>query len=193
MTLEREIRPSFAHLAGQGCPPLDQILFALERELELGWEGDTAEALDELALPLFDRSRTHRLGPVVDLGKVAWDALPEDETRTGAWFLSPALREGIAAGPLRAALAVEVGRRAGISTRIARGKGCWVVYGPEKDGFVAVEMGVDRVPPAPGEGLAAVCPHELAACLLSGAISASLDEGRLTEAHHASRLRALLR
>src|SRR4051794_21511337 len=107
----------FTHLASGGCPPLAELLLALAAEFR-PVDAEAADArLDELALPLFGladgdkRVAAGRLANVLDADP-GFDA---DRTSVAGLWLDAVL-EARAGHPLvLAAIAAEVGRRAGLA------------------------------------------------------------------------------
>jgi hypothetical protein len=183
----------FAVLAAARCPAYGEMLIAVEREFLAVDRDAVAESLDELARPLFGLEDMSPDDRVVALARAAWAALPEEDTTPQAWLLACGLEQGRATGAVRAALAAELGRRAGVRACAARLRGCWAIHRAERDAQVAADLGAD---PADREsvsvGLGGVCAHQLAFVVLTGLAGAWRSAGDQLRAQRASRLRLLL-
>src|SRR4051812_2685787 len=106
--------------ADSGCPPLADLLLALAAEFH---DVDLTAAdthLDELALPLFGlaggdhRTAAGRLATVLD-SEPGFDA---DRTSVSALWLDQVLETRCGHPLILAALAVEIGRRAGLAVHV---------------------------------------------------------------------------
>jgi hypothetical protein len=183
---------SFAGLAAVGCPAYDAVLIALEVEFHAVDRETVAEILDELARPLFGIAAAPLEERAIGLAEAAWAALPRPGDAPPEWLFGTALERGHAAGAVRAALAVELGRRAGISARPARLRGCWTVHVHDDDSQLAADVGAaSRHEPAE-VGPRSLCAHELAFVVLTGVASAWSSAGDLARGQRASAMRLLL-
>jgi hypothetical protein len=182
----------FAALAAARCPAYDAMLIAVEGEFRAVHREAVAESLDELARPLFGLADAPADERVVALARAAWAALPEEGTAPPHWLLACALEEGRVSGAVRAALAAELGRRAGVRVCAARLRGCWAVHAAERDAQVAADVGGDTAA-EPAVGAGGMCAHQLAFAVLTGLAGAWRSAGDRLRAQRASRLRLLLR
>jgi hypothetical protein len=180
----------FAALAAAGCPGYDAMLIAVEREFRAVHREAVAESLDELARPLFALADAPPDERVIALARAAWAALPDEGTAPPNWLLASALEGGRAAGAVRAALAAELGRRAGMRACAARLRGCWAVHTAEHDAQLAADVGTDSAQDSVPAG--AMCAHQLAFAVLTGLADAWRAAGDRFRAQRASGLRLLL-
>jgi hypothetical protein len=181
----------FAALAAAHCPAYDAMLIAVEREFRAVHREAVAESLDELARPLFGLADAPADERIVALASAAWAALPEEGTAPPHWLLACALEEGRASGAVRAALAAELGRRAGVRACVARLRGCWAVHAAERDAQIAADVGGDPgLEPASSAG--AMCAHQLAFAVLTGLAAAWQSAGDTFRAQRSAGLRLLL-
>lgn len=183
------LEPPFAVLAAADCPPYDEMLVGLEREFRAVDREAVAAALDDAARPLFALVSAPPEERVVGLARGAWEALPDEGGDPPHWLLARALDERRASGAVRAAVAVELARRAGIEARPARMRGCWAVLVPGDGVEVAADVGADGSRQGPTGDL---CVHRLAFAVLSGLAGAWRATGDLSRARRASGLRLLL-
>jgi hypothetical protein len=181
----------FSALARSRCPAHDAMLVALERELHAVDPRRVADALDDLARPLFGLAGALPGERVLALGGAAWAALPGEGETPADWLPGSALERGSATGAIRAALAVELARRAGISARPARARGCWLVCVADDGEHVAADVG-SASQLEPWEADASLCAHQLAFVVLTGLASAWRRAGEGEHARRASALRLLL-
>lgn len=182
----------FAVFASASCPRYDEMLISLEREFRaVDCEG-LAEQLDELARPLFGLPRAPSDERAITLARTAWAALPEAGDRPADWLLTSALEGCRGTGAVRAALAVELGRRAGISARPVRLHGCWAVHLRDRGAHVAADVGADSSIQAGDAATGGLCAHQLAFAVLTGLASAWQSAGQLDKARRACGLRLLL-
>jgi Transglutaminase-like superfamily len=193
MTLEdAPLGSSFAVLAASPCAPYDETLTAIEREFRAVDRGWVADALDRLARPLFGltaappRERSHALAGA------AFAALPEDGGDPPSWLLSRALEDGRAAPAIRAVVAVELARRAGVSARPVRLRGRWLVGVHAGGAPVAADTGPDDAADAWDACMGCLCAHEVAFCALGGLAAAWRAVGEDERARRAAGLRLLL-
>ena len=131
---------------------------------------------------------------MVALGRAAWAAVPHEASSAAAWLPASALDAGCAAGPVRAALATEIGRRAGIDAHPARLHGCWAIHVRGEDSDAAADVG-SETEDEPDDGLrGCLCAHRLAFVVLTGLVEAWETAGDPQRAQHTRVLRlALLR
>jgi hypothetical protein len=192
MAFDEPLGTPYAALAALPCPAYDEMLIALEREFRAVDRPRVAAALDDLARPLFDVRSASAGRRATALAAVAHEALPEDGDGPEGWLLGRALEEGRAAAPVRAVLAVELGRRAGIPARPVRMRGLWLVGVHDIGTPLAAELGHD--PPAGAGGLheGCLCAHEIAFAVLGGLASAWHAAGDVPRARRAAGLRLLL-
>ena len=105
------------------------------------------------------------------------------------WLLACALHSRCATGAVRAAVAAELARRAGIEARPMRLHDCWAIRIPGPGGQVAADVGED--PSSPGQ-TGDLCAHQLAFAVLTGLSDAWRDGGDIRRAQRACGLRLLL-
>jgi hypothetical protein len=182
----------FATLAAAVAPPYDAMLVALEREFRALDGERVADTLDELARPLLElRSRSLRLQATA-LAATARAALAHDGDGPASWLLGCALDEQRASAPVRAVLAVELGRRAGIAARPVRMRGRWLVGVHEHGSPVAADVGRDPIAGVTDACTGCLCAHAVAFLLLGGLAGAWRAAGDLSRARRAAGLRLLL-
>jgi hypothetical protein len=159
----------FSRLAGGGCPPLADLLLALASEFR---EVDARAAdarLDELALPLFaaaagpPRRAAAALSRVLDT-EPGFDA---DRTGVAGLWLDRALERRAAHPLILAAIAAELGRRAGLAVHVLSTATGWyaALAGGERLWLVDTTMDGRPIDPA---RLRRHCAHELAFAALLG-------------------------
>jgi hypothetical protein len=186
-----DFESAFAALAVDACPRYDAMLLAIEREFRGVAVGPIAAALDDFARPLFGAAAGPAEDQAVELGRAVWAVVPHHTTDVGGWLLSPALTEGTGTGVVRAAIAVELGRRAGIDACLARYQQCWGVQ--VRGGGVEIGVATGSTPALPaGRATRPVCAHSMAFTVLTGLANAWLIAGELRRAQRACGLRALL-
>jgi hypothetical protein len=164
-------------------------LTALESEFRPVDLDELDGRLDDLARPLFGIHRQPVDEGVIALGRAAWEALPADSGEPSAWLLSAALERGRAAGPVRAAVATELARRAGLAAHPALMKGCWAVHTRTEDAEAAADVGAG---PREEDGelpRGCLCAHQLAFVVLTGLVEAWESAGNEARAQHARVLR----
>jgi hypothetical protein len=191
-SVEQPLGTPFAVLAGAPCAPYDEMLTAIEREFRAVDREALADALDRLARPLFGLPRAPVAERSLALAAAAYAALPEDGDDPPSWLFSRALEQGRAAPALRAALAVELGRRAGICARPARLRGSWLVGVHDGGTPVAAVVGPDDGAGGWDTCSGCLCGHELAFLVLDGLATAWQADGDGERARRAAGLRLLL-
>ena len=139
----------FVGLAADSCPAYDEMLVALEREFRAVHREAVADALDEAARPLFELADAAPEEQVLALARAGWQALPYEGDEPPHWLLACALEDRCASGAVRAAVAAELARRAGIEARPVRLRGCWAIRVPGHGGQVAADVGEDASQPRP--------------------------------------------
>ena len=182
----------FAILAGAHCAPYDEMLTAIEREFRAVDRDHLGDTLDRLARPLFGLSTEPVHARALELSRAAYAALPEDGDEPSSWLLSRALDEGRAAPALRAVLAVELARRAGVGARPARLRGRWLVGVHDGRTPVGGDVGPDRDEGNWDACSGCLCGHELAFLVLDGLAAAWQSVGDADRARRAAGLRLLL-
>jgi hypothetical protein len=182
----------FAILAGAHCAPYDAMLTAIEREFRAVDRDALADALDRLARPLFGVAQAPVQERTLALAAAAYDALPEDGDEPPCWLLSRALEQGRAAPAVRAVLAVELARRAGVGARPARLRGCWLVGVHDGGAPVAADVGPDTSAAGWETCSGCLCGHEVAFLVLDGLATAWHAAGDGERARRAAGLRLLL-
>ena len=168
------------------------MLVAVEREFRAVDGGWIAEQLDEAARPVLGVARRPPGERALELAHAAWRALPHTADDPQAWLLGEALSSGRAAPPVRAAVAVEIARRAGVRARPVRWHAHWLVAVHEPaSNPVGAEVGPDDdLAPEGVEGC--LCAHELAFLVLGRLADAWVRAGSPPRAHRAAGLRLLL-
>jgi hypothetical protein len=172
-------------MAAAACPPYGELLAALESEFRPVDRDHLDGTLDELARPLFGLEAAPRDERALALGRAAWAAVPDEANAPAAWLLGSALDAGCAAGPVRAALAAELGRRAGLPVHPARLRGCWVVHVPGDIAGVAIDLGADAASAPAGGPRGCLCAHQLAFVVLTSLVDAWQSAGSSAHARHA--------
>ncbi len=166
MDPEPALSTMFPTLAAARHPGYDEMLTALEREFRAVDGARLADVLDDAARPILGAASLPPRRRALALAEAAWSALPVTAAEPPAWMVSEALRTGAAAPPLRAAVAVELGRRAGVAARPVRLRGRWLVAVHEPGlSPVGADAGADDdLAPEGIDGC--LCPHELAFVIL---------------------------
>ena len=192
MDFEPALSAMFPTLAAARHPEYDEMLAALEREFRAVDGVRLADVLDDAARPVLGAASLPPRRRALALAEAAWAALPVTTSEPSAWMVSESMRTGAAAPPLRAAVAVELGRRAGVTARPVRLRGRWAVAVHEPGlSPVGADVGADDdLAPEGVDGC--LCPHELAFVLLGRLAHAWLDAGSPARAHRAAGLRLLL-
>ncbi|MFA9272443.1 MAG: hypothetical protein ACEQSX_17145 [Baekduiaceae bacterium] len=179
-------------LCGQACPPLDDVLLALDRELQADGVDGAARALARLAARLPDPGGD----PIHELACVAGvlrDGLRSDGT--GSLALSEVLRDGGGHPLATAAAAVCAARRRGLAIDlVGHGARVWIAHEETRSPYV-----VDAADPraafdarALGVDLHWRCAHEVALVVLDVVVDRAERCGDLAWALHAAGLRARL-
>jgi hypothetical protein len=168
------------------------MLIALEREFRAVDCERVAEVLDELARPLLALSSASAHLRATALAAAARDALPAGGDEPSSWLHGRALQERRASAPVRAVLAVELGRRAGIAARPVRMRGRWLVGVHERGAPVAADVGGDPITGMLAPCSGCLCAHAMAFALLGGLTGAWRAAGDLPRARRAAGLRLLL-
>jgi len=159
----------FTRLACGGCPPVADLLLALAAEFR---EVDTTTAdarLDALALPLFGlaggdlRTAAGRLAAVLDTDP-GFDA---DRVSVSGLWLDSALETRAGHPLVLAALAAEVGRRAGLSVHVLSAPTGWYAGLGDGERLWLVDATMDGRKADPWS-LRRHCAHELAFAALLG-------------------------
>lgn len=182
---------SFLTFAAACRPDCGGMLIAIEREFRAVHHVAVEERLDDLSRGLFelgsDASPEDR---VLAIARTAWTALPWEGSEPQHWLFSSALEQQTASGPVRAALALEIGRRAGCAPTVARARGCWLVHVAHSE--VAADMGRDTIERECPAATGSFCAHALALLALTGLAAAWRARGDSPRARRASGMRLLL-
>ena len=175
-------------MAAATRPAYGDLLAALESEFRavdrVGLDG----ALDELARPLFGLEQEPLEERAMAIADTAWAALPDKAETPEAWLLGTALESGRAAGPVRAALGTELGRRAGIPAHPALLRGCWAIHVQDEGVGLAVDVGPDTS----GAPSGCLCAHQLAYVIATSLVDAWQAAGNSTHARQARVLSLVL-
>jgi regulator of sirC expression with transglutaminase-like and TPR domain len=181
-------------LASPGCPGPGDILLAIAAEFRAVAAGRVSFQLDELARSLFDvadardaRASSHRLATLLtdDLG-----FRTDDSSLDGLW-VDIAL-ERRAGHPLAlAAIAAEIGRRAGIAVGICSTPTGWYAGIGEPERLWLIDPVLDPGP-TPAGPVRSHCGHEVGFAALTGIYARLIRDGDELGAHRAARLRGRL-
>jgi hypothetical protein len=182
----------FAVLAASPCAPYDEMLIAIEREFTAVDRSRLADLIDKLARPLFGLPAAPVRERSLALADAAYAALPEHGSESPSWLLSRALETGRAAPAVRAVLAVELARRAGVSARPARLRGRWLVGVHDGGAPVGADVGPDHDAENWDACSGCLCGHEVAFAVLGGLAAAWQAAGEPEKARKAAGLRLLL-
>jgi hypothetical protein len=180
----------FTRLATGGCPPLADLLLALAAEFRDVDSGAAGSRLDELALPLFGlaggdlRAAACRLAAMLDT-EPGFDT---DRVSVDGLWLDSALETRTGHPLVLAALAAEVGRRAGLPVHVLSAPVGWYAGLADGERLWLVDATMDGRRAHPWS-LRRHCAHELAFAALLG-LSERFE--RLGDTRRASRA-ALLR
>jgi hypothetical protein len=126
------------------------------------------------------------------VGRAAWGALPDEARTPSAWLLEFALRQGGGVAPSRAALAAELGRRAGVAVHTARLRGCWAIQVPGEPVGVALDVGADAETRRARRLRGCVCGHPFAFVVITSLADAWQSAGTVAQARRARVLRLVL-
>jgi hypothetical protein len=182
----------FTALAATPHVDYDEMLTAIEREFRAVDRRRLADALDKSARPLLGLRSAPARERALALAEAANAALPDDCDQPSGWQLAAALEAGGGTAPLRAALAVELGRRAGVSARPVRMRDRWLVGVHDGGVPVCVDLGGDRSVDSLAACAGCLCAHQLGFVVLGGLAAAWRVAGRLERARRAAGLRLLL-
>jgi regulator of sirC expression with transglutaminase-like and TPR domain len=159
----------FTRLACDGCPPVAELLLALAGEFRDVDSEVTDSRLDELALPLFGlacgdlETAASALANVLDT-EPGFDA---DRTSVAGLWFDVAL-EARAGHPLMlAAIAAEIGRRAGLPVHVLSAPTGWYAGLADGERLWLVDATMNGRPADPWS-LRRHCAHELAFAALLG-------------------------
>jgi hypothetical protein len=183
----------FTRLANGGCPPLADLLLALAGEFHPVDDGAADARLDALALPLFGaagddpRDAASRLAHVLDRDP-GFDA---DRAGIGGLWLDGALAAHAGHPLILAAIAAEVGRRAGLDVHVLSTTTGWYagLTAGERLWLIDTTMDGSRVDPW---RLRRHCAHELAFAALLGLAERFARVGDSARAGQAELLKARL-
>jgi hypothetical protein len=159
----------FSRLACGGCPPLADLLLALAAEFRAVDAAAADARLDALALPLFGaasdspRSAASRLARVLDR-EPGFDA---DRTSLAGLWLDAVLDARAGHPLLLAAVAAEVGRRAGLAVHVLSSPTGWYAGLTDGERLWLIDTTMDgRRPDA--WNMRPHCAHEVAFAALLG-------------------------
>jgi hypothetical protein len=182
----------FAALATTPHVLYDEMLTAIEREFRAVDRRRLADALDQSAWPLLGLRAAPAHERAHALAEAASAALPDDCDEPPGWLLAAALDAGAGTPALRAGLAVELGRRAGVSARPVRLRDRWLVGVHDGGVPVGVDVGGDPGIDGLGARVGCLCAHQLGFIVLGGLAAAWEAAGRLERARSAAGLRLML-
>ena len=185
----------FTRLAATGgCPPLADLLLALAAEFR---EVDVAAAdarLDELALPLFGLRRSRSAAPPRAGSPTVLDSEPgfdADRTSVAGLWLDHVLESRTGHPLVLAALAAEVGRRAGLVVHVLSAPTGWYAGLADGERLWLVDATMDGRRADPWS-LRPHCAHELAFAALLGLSERYERVGDSRSASRAALLRSRL-
>ena len=168
------------------------MLIAIEREFSAVDRSRLADLIDTLARPRFGLNAAPVRERSLALADAAYAVLPEHGSEPPSWLLSRAIETGRAAPAVRAVLAVELARRAGVSARPARLRGRWLVGVHDGGAPVGADVGPDRDAENWDACSGCLCGHEVAFSVLGGLAAAWQAAGYPERARKAAGLRLLL-
>ena len=183
----------FTHLASGGCPPIADLMLALAAEFRDVDEDLVDSRLDELALPLFgladgdQRVAAARLADILDTDP-GFDA---DRSSVAGLWLDAALESRAGHPLILAAIATEVGRRAGLDVHVLSAPTGWYAGLGDGDRLWLVDATMDGSKADPWS-LRRHCAHELAFAALLGLSERYEKVGDRDRAGHAAMLRSRL-
>jgi len=180
----------FTRLACGGCPPVADMLLALAGEFRDVDTAATDARLDELALPLFGLATEDRRVAAAELANIldtdpGFDA---DRSSVAGLWLDAALESRAGHPLILAAIATEVGRRAGLDVHVLSAPTGWYAGLGDGDRLWLVDATMDGSKADPWS-LRRHCAHELAFAALLG-LSERYE--KVGDSHRADRA-ALLR
>ena len=186
-------RPDFTGLACSGCPAPADLLLALAAEFRPVDVAAADAQLDALALPLFGaasdagRSAASRLARMLDR-EPGFDA---DRTSVAGLWLDAVLDARAGHPLLLAAIAAEVGRRAGLAVHVLSAPTGWYAGLSDGERVWLIDTTMDgRRPDA--RRIRAHCAHEIAFAALLGLTERFDRLGDRRRAGHATLLRSRL-
>ena len=159
----------FTRLACGGCPPVADLLLSLASEFRAVDTSAADARLDELALPLFGlaggdlRTAAAQLASVLDTDP-GFDA---DRASVAGLWLDAALESRSGHPLVLAAIACEVGRRAGLNVHVLSAPTGWYAGLGDGDRLWLVDATMDGSKADPWS-LRRHCAHELAFAALLG-------------------------
>ncbi len=155
----------FTRLASGGCPPLADMLLALAAAFRPVDARAADGRLDELALPLFGGCADLR-GAAVDLASVLGGFAPDRLGIEGLW-LDAALAQRSGHPLILAAIAAELGRRAGLAVHVLSSPTGWYAAVADSDRLWLVDTTMDGHGPDRWR-LRRHCAHEVGFAALLG-------------------------
>jgi hypothetical protein len=183
----------FSRLACGGCPPLADLLLALAAEFH-PVDGAAADArLDELALPLFGaasdsrRTAASRLATVLDRDP----GFDVDRTSVAGLWLDAVLDARAGHPLLLAAIAAELGRRAGLAVHVLSAPTGWYAALADGERLWLIDTTMDGRRPDAWR-MRPHCAHEVAFAALLGLSERFERLGDTRRAGHATLLRTRL-
>lgn len=192
-TPDKALCPGFTGLACEGCPPLADLLLALAAEFHPVDVLAADAHLDSLALPLFGaasdsrRSAASRLARVLDR-EPGFDA---DRTSLAGLWLDAALDARAGHPLLLAAIAAEVGRRAGLAVHVLSAPTGWYAGLSDGERLWLIHTTMDGRHPDAWR-MRPHCAHEVAFAALLGLTERFERLGDRRRGGHATLLRSRL-
>jgi hypothetical protein len=180
---------SFASLATAPCPPHVDMLLAIEAELSVSDPAWVTDRLDDRARGLFGLAAEAPSDQAIALVATVCDLFPQPGLADESWFLTAALRRGLAADALRAALAADLGRRAGVAASVAREGRAWRLIVKSGHGGIVADPRLGLLHGA--RSVHPVCGHHIGFAVL-GELAAGHRGHRRELARRACRLQLRL-
>jgi hypothetical protein len=165
--------PSFGLLATAACPAHVDMLLAIESEFAVPEPGWVTDRLDDRARGLFGLAAEAPGDQAIALVATVCELFPRYRLADESWFLTAGLRRGVVAGALRAAVAADLGRRAGVAASVGREGHEWRLIVKSGHGGIVADprlgllQGARSVHPVCGHHVGFAVLGELAACYLS--------------------------
>jgi hypothetical protein len=184
----------FERLVAGPCPPPAALLLALAAEFRPVPAAGTSFRLDELARGLFEVAAARDPGWTARaLALLLTDevGLERDETSVDGLWLDCALARRAGHPLVLAAIATEVGRRAGVAVGICSTATGWFAAIGSPQRLWLIDPARDASPTPDGQ-VRRHCGHEVAFAALTGLYARMLRDGDEAGARHAAELRGRL-
>jgi hypothetical protein len=185
---------AFERLAAGPCPPPAELLLAMAAEFGAVRAARTSFRLDELARGVFEAAAERDPGAIARrLAAVVIEELrlQTDESSVEGLWLDTVLERRTGHPLVLAALAAEIGRRAGVAVGVCSTASGWFAAVGEHHRQWLIDPSREPAPTPTGP-LRRHCGHEVAYAALTGLYARLLRDRDESAAHRAAQLRAQL-